>query len=267
MSYTIKLPQVPAGYAARCAEKDEQCEVVCREFTSTENGQLFVNRLEGIPTDILAKISGSPTIAASTTDSLLAIVQNDRMAKVYWNEFQPTVQVRGKGKIKAGDLITVDHIMDIERVLLPSEALAPDVGICYVFSFGWRKGFFFDFGPAQSGDNYNPRDYDLEERLAYCFGRVLFQHLFAIEEETWTELFKQGWFPFSYLRRDTVAAMIAWAKEHRPIDATLENISGDVLEVLKGRIPEWKDDEMIAPHLPFIKTAYDRFVAGDYISA
>src|SRR5205814_7076235 len=113
------------------------------------------------------------------------------------NEFQPTVQVRGKGKIKAGDLVTIDHIMDVERVFLPTEALAPDAGICYVFSFGWRKGLFFDFGPAQAGSYQVLRDYDLEERLAHCFGRVLFQHLFSIEDDTWNELFHQGWFPFS----------------------------------------------------------------------
>jgi hypothetical protein len=267
MPYTVKLEHVPAGYAGRCAEEGEQCEVVYQEFTSTEDGQLFVSRLEGVPANILAKISGSPMTAASTTNNLFAIIRKDRTAKVYWNEFQPAVQVRGKGKIKAGDLVTVDHIMDIERVTVPSEALAPDVAICYVFSFGWRKGFFFDFGPAQTGKNHQPRDYDLEGRLAHCFSRVLFQHVFSIEQDTWAELFKQAWFPFSYLSVSTVTAMIKWAREQRSIDAILENISAEVQQAMAERIAEWREDETISPHLAFIKTAHERFVAEDYISA
>src|SRR5207253_3593821 len=53
----------------------------------------------------------------------------------YWNEFHPIVQVRAKGKTNKGDLVFLDHIMDIERVLLPEGLVAADVGICYVFSF------------------------------------------------------------------------------------------------------------------------------------
>ncbi len=83
MLYTITLEQVPAGYAEQCAEKDEQCKVVSGEFTSTENGQLFVSRLEGIATNILSKISGSPAIAVSTTNNLLAIIRKDKTAKTY----------------------------------------------------------------------------------------------------------------------------------------------------------------------------------------
>lgn len=144
-----------------------------REFTSTEDGQLFISRLEGTPTQILENILGSANVAASQTNSLLALIQPNGQTKVYWNEFQPIIQLRSKKKVKAGELIHIDHIMDIDRVKLPDEALAPDVGICYLFSFGWRKGFFFDFGPAQSGKNRVARDYDIGALLAHYFGRVL----------------------------------------------------------------------------------------------
>jgi hypothetical protein len=250
-----------------CAEEGEEIDVVCRDFTSTEDGQLFISRLEGIPTQILEKISGSASVAASQTNSLLAIIRPDGRTKVYWNEFQPTVRIRSKKKVKVGELVHLDHIMDIETVTLPDEALASDVGICYVFSFGWRKGLFFDFGPAQSGKNRVPRDYDLSALLAHYFGRVLFQHLFSIEDKTWTELFKQRWFPFSYLSVATVQNMIKRAREHRSIDVEMDAIAAEVQSVVSDRLSEWESDEIIGPHLPFLRTAFDRFRAGDFISA
>ncbi len=238
-----------------------------REFTSTEDGPLFISRLEGVPTSILERISGSANVAASTTDSLLAIIRPDGSANVYWNEFQPVIHARSKKDIKAGELVFIDHIMDIERVQLPAEALATDVGICYLFSFGWRKGLFFDFGPAQSGTSRHPRDYDLEATLGYYFGRVLFQHLFSIEDTTWLELFRQSWFPFSHLSVATVQNMIRRAREQRSIDVEIDLIASEVESVVSGRLPEWHNDEAIAPHLPFIQAAHERFAAGDYISA
>ena len=267
MPYTIKLEHVPSGYATHCAEEGEHIEVAFREFTSTEDGQLFISRLEGIPTRILEKISGSSNVAASQTNSLLAIIQPNGQTKVYWNEFQPTIKIRSKKNVKAGELVYIDHIMDIEQVKLPDEALAPDVAICYVFSFGWRKGLFFDFGPAQSGKNRVARDYDIGALLAHYFGRVLFQHLFSIEDETWDELFRQRWFPFSYLSVDIVQNMIKRARERRAIDVDLDKIATEVYTVMSDRLNEWEKDETIGPHLPFVRKAFEHFSACDFLSA
>jgi hypothetical protein len=267
MPYTITFDHVPAGYSMKCAEKDEEIDVVFREFTSTEDGQLFISRLEGIPTKILEKISGSANVAASQTNSLLAIIQPSGRTKVYWNEFQPGIQIRSKQKIKAGELVYIDHIMDIERVKLPDEALAPDVAICYVFSFGWRKGLFFDFGPAQAGKHRVPRNYDTGALLGHYFGRVLFQHLFSIEDGTWAELFRQRWFPFSYLSVTTVQNMIKRARECRSIDVELDAIAIEVRSVLADRLAEWENDEFIKPHLPFVRKAFDHFESRDFLSA
>lgn len=247
MPYEIRLDHVPAGYAGTCAEAGEEIDIVVREFTSTEDGQLFIARLEGIPAAILEKIFGAASVSASTTDSLLAILRPDGSARVYWNEFKPTIVARAKKSFKAGELVHIDHIMDIERVKLPAEALAPDVGICYVFSFGWRKGLFFDFGPAQYGNSRHPRDYDLEAALGHYFGRVLFQHLFSIDEPTWTELFRQSWFPFSHLSVATVQNMIKRAREQRAIDVDIEAMASEVQTLICDRLGEWRNDEAVAP--------------------
>jgi hypothetical protein len=265
--YKIRLEQIPGGYAASGGRAGDPIQVIYREFTSTEDGQLFVSRLEGFPTEILEKISGSANFAASSTSSLLAIIHRDKTAIVYWNEFHPTVKVRAKGKIKKGELVLLDHIMDIEEVVLPPELARDDVGIVYVFSFGWRKALFFDFGPAQPGERARARDYNLGATLGHYLARLLFQHLFSIGDQTWDELFRQGWFPFAYLKVDIVRSMIARAAEGLSVDDELDVIAKDVQRILPERLEEWRRDEIVSEHLTVINRAYERFEQNDHISA
>ena len=53
MPVEIDLGMPPAGYAAAPKRATDTTAVVqFREFTSTEDGQHFIRRLEGIPSDI-----------------------------------------------------------------------------------------------------------------------------------------------------------------------------------------------------------------------
>jgi hypothetical protein len=267
MPKEIVLDHLPAGYAKHGGRPNDEIDVIFREFCSTEDGQHFISRLEGTATAILEKISGHAGAAAAATSSLLAIIRPDRSATAYWNEFHPTVQVRAKGNINKGDLVFLDHIMDIERVLLPEGLVPTDAGICYVFSFGWRKGLFFDYGPLLHGENRRARDYDLGLTLGSCYARVLFQHIFSISEEAWIEVFNQGWFPFSYLRTNLVSTMIRRAAERLPIDDQLDEISAEVTKALPTRLDDWKNDPVVSDHVDVLRRGFERFVENDYISA
>src|SRR6266496_706156 len=267
MPKELVLDHLPAGYAKQGGRPNQKIDVVFREFCSTEDGQHFISRLEGTATAILEKISGHAGAAAATTSSLFAIIRPDRSATVYWNEFHPVVQVRAKGRVNKGDLVLLDHIMDIERVVLPDGLVPTDAGICYVFSFGWRKGLFFDYGPLLHGENRRARDYDLGLTLGYCYARVLFQHIFSISDEVWNEMFSQRWFPFSYLSTELVKGIIARAVEKLPIDDQLDEISAEVYKVLPSRLDDWKNDPIVSDHVEVLQRAFERFVENDYISA
>lgn len=84
MPHIITLEYLPAGYATRSARVGDEIDIACREFTSTEDGQLFISRLEGTPTQILEKIAQPSNSAASATNSLPAIIRRDKTAKVHW---------------------------------------------------------------------------------------------------------------------------------------------------------------------------------------
>lgn len=267
MPHQIQLDHVPAGYALNSGRDGEQMAAAVCEFTSSEDGQLFISRLEGIPRMLIEKLPPMLTAAASMTDNLLAIVRADKSAAIYYNECHPSITARAKKAIKKGDPVSLDDIFDVERVDLDGINVPEDAGICYVFSFGWRKGFFFDLGPCQSGAHHRKRDYDLGAVLGDCFARVLFQERFSILEATWEEMFRQRWFPFSSLTRDQVTRIIGFAREGKPIDPEMDSFRQHAIEVVGQRLQQWEGEAAFAEHLPIIRAAYQHFVAGDDLSA
>ena len=268
MPREITLDELPAGYSITAARAGEQCEVQFRGFVSTEDGQKLITRLEGTPAHVLEKIAGlSANSAAAATHSLLTIIRPDKTATVYWNEFYPTIVARTKGAIEKGEVVTLDHITDIERIRIPEAMIPHDAGLSYVFSFGWRKGYFFDYGPLLHGESRQARDYDLEVTLGHFLARLLFQHRFSISEEAWAEMFRQGWFPFSHLSTDLIQSVIGHANAGFSIDELLDRIATEVTTLIQSRLPEWRKNQILSPHVRFVETAFERYAAGDYISS
>jgi hypothetical protein len=266
MPYEIILNELPAGYVSKGAPKGGQVTVCFRDFFSSEDGQKLIHHLEGVPRDIILKLPAKAKAMESRTDNLLAIIRKDKTATVYYNDFLPTSIMRIKGKVKAGDPIFSDNITDLERIELNGFDIPNDVAVCYVFSFGWRKGLFFDYGPILQG-NGKPRSYDLGKTFAQFHAQVLFQHLFSIGSDIWEELFRQRWFPFIYLKNDQIKTLIGLAREKLPMDDLLPSIRDNLLATLAERVPDWEKDPVIGPHFEFVGAAYKHYAASDYLSA
>ena len=189
MPVEIDLGMPPAGYAAAPKRATDTTAVIqFREFTSTEDGQHFIRRLEGIPSDIIEKLP-TPT-SASQVDHLLALCRRDGTATVYLNEleFRASVRWRGARSIEAGEPVTENDFVDVERLELGVQ-VPKNVGALFVFSVGWRKGLFYDFGPV-GGPSPRPREEDISVVLGRCFCHVLFQERFRISDSEWDKLLK-----------------------------------------------------------------------------
>ena len=86
MSWDIDLGMPPAGYSVTGARAGEQFQLQQIESTSTEDGQHFIKRLEGLPSEILAKLPATAKISPSYVDNMLAICYSSGRATVYVNE-------------------------------------------------------------------------------------------------------------------------------------------------------------------------------------
>jgi hypothetical protein len=147
MPFTITLEKIPAGYAAACKRKgEEKAPVVVTEFVSSEDGDLFVSRLEGFPSSLLASHPGFPLrIRHSSVDHLLAIIYPSRKVTVYVNELSLLMRAQAKKGFKAGEMVFARDLVDIQRLALKcgSETISvpPETGV-----------FFFVFDRLAKGD-------------------------------------------------------------------------------------------------------------------
>src|SRR2546423_1709037 len=139
MPVELQLDGVPAGYTVTGARQGELCPVIVREFTSSEDGDLFISRLEGLPSELIGLLPPEIRIRCSMVDNLLAIIRRDRSATLYVNELPIKLGVRAKRAIQAGQSILADDIADIETFEFLGVEIPQDAGVVVLFSQGWRK--------------------------------------------------------------------------------------------------------------------------------
>jgi hypothetical protein len=262
MPVEIDLGMPPVGYALAAARVDEQVAVQFLEFTSTEDGQHFIQRLEGIPNDILKGLS--PPISPSQVDNMLAICRRDGKATVYVNELVQRARVRASGPVEAGAIVTKNDIVDLDRLELDVQ-IPDDAGVVFVFSVGWRKGLFYDFGPI-GGPDPQPRQYDVAAMFGQAYCHVLFQERFSISDAEWDALFSAKWFPFAGLRNESIDALINYVRCGWDPDDKLDDFVAEVKGRVTQMLDSWRHHSSFASHIDILERAAERFQNDDPVS-
>lgn len=269
MPYNIKLDYLPVGITAKTVFEGEEVDLITREFTSSEDGDFFIERLDGIPSDIINVVSKQiikSFVSYSQIDHLLAVINKDQSATVYINEIPiiTEISLKNAGK-KKGELIYRDDIAEILKVRFDKIEIPENAGLVYLFSIGWRKALFFDFYPFS--DKLNVRDYDLEVLLGQYYSYLEFQSLFKVPEIAWENFFIQKWFPFTSLKNQTIKDMIFRASNNLNIDNLQEKISKELVEIFSAATERWQTNEFFKDDFPFFITAIERYKEKDFVSA
>ena len=261
MPFEINIEKPPVGYALFSGKKGDMVDIVFREFTSTEDGQHFIQRLEGI-SYILQNLP-SP-INPSQIDNMLVIYHSNGKAIVYVNELEQRSIIRIARPVKAGAEVTKDDIADIEYLEIGVQ-IPNNVGFVFIFSIGWRKGLFYDFGPVSLPEP-QIRQYDVARALGKAYCHVLFQERFSISDTEWNALFAAKWFPFIGFRNETITALI----NHIRADWNPDDMINDIISEIKERVPQmldsWRAHSSLTPHIQILERAIDRFQNEDHIS-
>jgi hypothetical protein len=265
MPYEVSLDLIPAGVALSSARKGEQVTVAALEFSSSEDGDAFIQRLEGIPNDLLAKLPPEAGIGPSAIDHLLAIIRKDKTATIYVNELSFLLKIRAKQAKKPGEPIYQDDIADVESLGLGNVTIPADAGLLFIFSIGWRKGLFFDFGPLQITPT--TREYNIEALLGHYYGYLAYQHLFKITDDEWQQLFAQQWFPFITLKNSSIRKMLSYIRNHWPVDDLLPDIASEISKAMNDMLARWSQNPLLQSHIELIRHAVDRYLQKDFVSA
>ena len=262
MPFEIELINPPAGYCLSYSRADEIAQVSFLEFTSTEDGQHFIQRLEGFPNEILQKL---PTpISPSQVDHMLAIYHRNGKVDVYLNELEFIVHTRVLGPVEAGQWIMKDDVVDIAGLDLGVQ-IPDDTGFLFLFSVGWRKGLFFDFGPVGRPDP-PPRRYDVVAAFGQVFCHVQFQERFSISDDEWRALREAKWFPFAGLRNNTIDSLVSCIRAGWDPDENLDSIVNEVRDRAPKMLDAWRSNSSFVPHIEILEHAVEKFQSGDYIS-
>lgn len=270
MPFDFVLDELPAGYSISFTKKGEKATVVTREFTSSEDGDLFISRLDGFPSHLVnlaSKTIPNLHISVSKIDHLLAVINKNKTTRVYINEIPLASKVSLKrAEVNAGEVIYHDDVAEIIRIKLGELEIPEDAGILFLFSVGWRKGLFFDFNPLVK-EGLSSRGYDLEIILGQYHSYLTFQDLFKISEKAWENIISQKWFPFISLKKATIEKMIFYASEELNLNTLTEIISQDLISILPLATKRWESNALFSEHFPFFKLAVERFLEKDYVSS
>lgn len=253
----------PAGYAGERDPDGKQVRVFVREFTSSDDGQHFVQRLEGWPNMVVRKLGS--TVRPSQVDHLLVIFGADGSATVYCNELEFTLEVQATRDVKAGEAVYTDDIADIGGLSVPVE-IPNDASFLFLFSVGWRKGLFYDFSPtAETAAGVRP--YDITRLLGALYRQLMFQDRYAITDAQWDSVMKSKWFPFVGLGNELTKNLLTTVRDGQDPDALADEIIKRVRGLAPSIVRKWTGKIGFEKHLPFLERAVERFEAGDYLSS
>ena len=262
MPYNIELREFPAGYAVTAAHAGEMVRICFREFTSTEDGQHFIQRLEGLVDSVLQALPA--TLPPSQIDNMMAIFYPGGSTTVYVNELDVRLHVRTATAVSGGDNVFKDDIAVLERLAFDFE-IPKHTGFLYLFSSGWRKGLFYDLGPVLA--DHEPRQYDPTSILAQAYSRVLFQERFSISDSEWEQLLNAKWFPFVGLSNSTIDKLISYVRSGWDPNEEIANIVAEVRERVPQMLETWRRHTLFASHIAILERGVTHFLNEDYISA
>ncbi|MBI3166711.1 MAG: hypothetical protein HYZ24_18655 [Chloroflexi bacterium] len=262
MYYEVKLKNVSLGYSETASKKGDDVTVSLIGFFSSEDGDELIKRLEGFPQELLSLSPFTPPFPPSKVDTLIAIIRKDKTVSVYLNEVKTIAKMRIKGGKEKGEMIFTDDILDIEEVEFQDILIPDDAGVVYVFSVGWRKGFFYDFSPLHG----EVRDYNIKKQMAGFLSYLMFQDRFKISENAWDTMFEQRWFPFIYLNNSLIKKMILCGEVQSQIDNLLPEIRENILLLFEEANIFDRPTPYFEDHASLIDRAIDRYKNGDYVS-
>nr|WP_152029978.1 hypothetical protein [Pseudomonas sp. LPH1] len=265
MPYHIKFERPPMGVAISSARSGEEVAVAYREFTSSEDGDFFISRLESFPSVVINLLQAYPEIKPSLIDHLVVLIEPDGSADVYINELKIIGKVRIRRSVQKGDPIFDGDIVDIEAITFEGLEIPDDVAVMVLFSQGWRKGLFFDFGPILPTPI--KRDFSLSHVLGGYYSYLAFQQYFKVTDDEWNKLLASGWFPFIGLQSDALKSLIEHIRNDWDPDQLLVDIASDIKDRMQQLKAAWATQELLSPHLDLFCHALGRFEQEDYISA
>lgn len=263
MPYEFILNRPPAGYSLSSGRDGEKVGISYREFVSFEDGETFIRRLEGFPSELLKKVPDQ-TIKPGSVDHIFAVIEKSGHCQLFVNECNIVGKTQVRRSVQKGEPVYESDIIDYEEIVFEGVKVPENAGVAVVFSVGWRKGFYYDFGPLQSEPI--SRDYDVWKALGACYTYLTFQEYFRVTDQEYRVLFDRSWFPFIGLNKATILKLLNYLRSGWNPDDLADEIANEVRTNVDNMLDRWKNHPVLAEHSGLLQTACERFSSRDYVS-
>jgi hypothetical protein len=252
------------GYTLeRNAKVGDIINVKHSEFLTLEDGAGFAVASELILDHFLRLANPPLQFPPGCIDSMLVIF-NKKSADVYINEVTVELTLTKRAGSAPGSN-NINDIVDVKSARFRNVEVPNDTGIIWYFHIKYRQGLYYNLMPSlskQTGLNE-----DLNQTLAACYSRLLFEDIFRLTDIEWGEFFSQGWFPFIAIGNGMMSDLINIASIRAPIDRLTTKISED----LNLRIDAIADYSIMSPamrpQIETVKKAILEYKHGNYAKA
>ncbi|WP_444894828.1 hypothetical protein [Microbulbifer sp. SSSA005] len=255
MVYEIELDERLVGYAMSPVKPGEMAPIEYRGISFASSGRDFIRKAEGILSSIISK--ADENLRPWDVKTLVALIDQDQIAKVYLNEIELTAAAMVASKVSAGDPVRKSDLYHIDKLILKDIEFREDLSFVVLINNGWDRIFYFDFGPNLDGDKKKPIHYDVGHFLAIGFSMSLFFELFDLSDVEWRKVIDTGWFPFSFLSYEKQKTLLNSIKLGWPTD----EIESDADEYFCENACEWidrlKNNSLINEHIELIESALE----------
>ncbi len=268
MKYSIKFEVPPVGHVTEYHAESHTVTVMSREFISSEDGDQFIQRLEGFPGKILEMLPDGARTVPANISTMVVTIEKDGSADVYINDpsIRSVVSLKQPHSASPGAPVFQDDILNVERVALGDIEVKNHQGFLIYFYVSWRRALFYDLEPLASGGQ-SLRTYDMEAMLGAYHTYLHFQDVFRVNQSEWETLIAQRWFPFRALPTELVKSMIAVIREGRDIDEMLSDIHSQVSRLIDDMLARWSLSPVVGDSLEILRNSVERFKADDYVSS
>lgn len=253
------------GFSESAARGGEMVSIFTREFLTSDDGDVLVQRLDAIYNTIVLRLPEKLRVSPSRIGQLVVVCHRNGKVDVHINASAIVAKVRPSRNAKKGDPVRLDDITEIYSVKLKDVRIPDDAGYAILFSVGWRRALLYDFSmvAAAAGEQVDIVPGDVEGSLAAAYRYLLFRNRWSLSDAEWTSIVAQRWFIFSGLPESIVTRIIAQVRSKWPIDELLEEIVAHVKASL-NRVRELMANGPLERHRNLIYQALDAFERDEY---
>lgn len=262
MPHDIQLDRAPIGLAMSTAVAEDQVAVAIKGFHSFDDPDSLVRSLDSFYGAVLSFLPSGVMHHPDLVQIAAAVIWPDGRTRVWLNELSMHAEALPRRTVSAGQAVSVDDIADVQRLDL-GIVIPPEAGFAITFCVRWERVFFYDFQPLA---DRKPRVDDIGAELGRFYTYLLHRRRLSLDDDTWSRLIADGWFPFILLSEKTIDLMVDLSKQGRSADLVISEIAAAVVGRLDTLATEWASKLALAPEVPFLERAIERYRAGDWVS-